>query len=554
MVEKIERVLVLWIPDWPIHAHRSEHLADEPDATSRPLALIAQHRVVACSAEARQMGVLLGIREQEARSRCPELEIHPHDPESDARGFAPVLTAIEETVPGVEPLRPGLCAMRARGPARYYGSEEAAAEALLARVAELGFSDARAGVAAGRFAAEQATRAQRTDPGVHAPAPGVRIVHSEHTSAFLAPLPVARAAPPEFAEVLQRLGIRTLGALAALPEDAVRERFGSPGVNAWRRARGWGPAHAAEVRPRTPEVELAVATAFEPPLDGADQLAFACSALAESFVRGVLAHGLVCTEVRVELTDDLGIRHERSWAHPTRFTPVDVINRVRWQAGAVPRDVERGGSGIAEVRLTPVRTAHAAQHEPGLWNSAPDARVHHHLSRVQSLVGHEGVGTGELVGGRLVADRQRLVPWGTQAESRRTPRSRALLRDGPWPGRITGALPNTVFTRRLLAELRDRHGALVTPSDGDLLAHDPATLTIDRRLLPAAVAAWSAPWPLHERWWRGEQASYRLQVLLADGDAWLLRFETAETGDAAAEAAAAGADSPGRWIAEAHYA
>ena len=52
-------------------------------------------------------------------------------------------------------------------------------------------------------------------------------------------------------------------------------------------------------------MELSVQTDFEPPVDGADRLAFACSALAEQFGEGLTDEGLVCTEVRIELPDDL---------------------------------------------------------------------------------------------------------------------------------------------------------------------------------------------------------------------------------------------------------
>ncbi len=560
MSGEAERVMVLWVPDWPVQAYLREHdseLGGEagieasavPDAGAEtvpdpvphaPLALIAQHRVVACSPDARAQGVRLGLREREARMRCPELAVHPHDPEVDTRHYAPVLAAIEQTIPGVEPLRPGLCAMRARGPARYYGGEEAAAQTLIARSRELGFPNARVGVASGRFAAEQAARATADDPGVAVPSPGVRIVPSEATTAFLGPLPISRAVSTDFADTLTGLGIRTLGALSALPEDAVRQRFGAPGLAAHRRARGLGPAHAAEVRPRAPEQELTVGFAFEPPLDGADQLAFASSTHAEALIRGLIEHGLVCTELQVELTDDIGVRHERLWAHPTRFTETDVVNRVRWQAATLPRDPERGGSGIAAVRLTPARTAHAAAHEPGLWNTAPDERVHHHLSRLQSMVGHEGVGTGELLGGRFSSHRQRLVAWGTRADGRTSAQVRVRQRDGPWPGHLSGALPNTVFSEPIDAALLDPGGGIVRPDSDDLLNAEPTRLSVEGMLRAVAVHAWSSPWPVRERWWTGGTDSYRLQVLLEDGDAWLLRYETGT--------------STGKWIAEARYA
>jgi protein ImuB len=59
---------------------------------------------------------------------------------------------------------------------------------------------------------------------------------------FLAPLPVSllRTRPELQAlpEVLERLGIRTLGELAALPSRAVAERFGHPGLLALDLSRG----------------------------------------------------------------------------------------------------------------------------------------------------------------------------------------------------------------------------------------------------------------------------------------------------------------------------
>ena len=52
---------------------------------------------------------------------------------------------------------------------------------------------------------------------------------------------------------LQRLGIRTLGELAALPAEAVADRFGEPGLKALRLARGADEP----LRPRQPHEELA---------------------------------------------------------------------------------------------------------------------------------------------------------------------------------------------------------------------------------------------------------------------------------------------------------
>lgn len=484
------------------------------------------------------------------------LSEHTHkspDPDNDiahserTREWAGVIRAVEQVMPGVEPLRLGCCALRARGPARYYGDETAAATALLACASELGFAHARVGVANGRFAAEQAALDPHEPLSVHVPSPGVRLVFTADTTRFLAPLPVSRASGDEQSDVLVSLGIRTLGALAALPETAVRERFGPAGIAAQRRAQGLGAAHTSEVTPLEPTAELSVILPFEPPLDTAEQLAFACSAPAAQFVQQLVSLGQVCTELRVEFTDDIGVRHERVWAHPSHFTASDIVNRVRWQASSLPQQSERGGAGIAETALTPVRTARAAEHEPGLWNSAPDERIHHHLSRVQSVLGHTGVVTGELAGGRTSNDRQRFIPWGTTAQVSRA--TRTTRRDGPWPGHLAGAPPNEVFAIPIPATLFDPTGTPILLDALDLnspfephpresahtaseaLSGTPARLAVDGHQLHSAVRAWSAPWPLRERWWHrvtpsGASAmSYRLQVLLDDGDAWLLRYQ-----------------------------
>ncbi|MEV8337469.1 DNA polymerase Y family protein [Leucobacter sp. NPDC077196] len=517
-----ERTLVFWVPDWPVHALLRDDGADglSPDA---PLALIANRVVIACSAAARREGVRTGLREREAQTRCPELAVYPHHPETDERRFAPIAAALEQLVPGVEVVRPGLCAMRARGPSRYYGGEVPAGAAVLRLADELGLPDTRVGIADGRFTAEQVARSASTDPGISAPAEGLRIVEPGASPAFLSPLPVARAMDARLAETLQGLGIRTLGAFAALPEDAVRQRFGPQGLAAHRRASASGAGHGAEVRPRQPVRELSVELSFDTPIDAADHLAFACSALAERFIGGLTEDRLVCTALRVELTDDVGAQHEREWAHPRHFTAADTVGRIRWQAAATAQQTERGGAGVTRVRITPVQTDHVAAHEPGLWSTEPDERVHHHLSRAQSRLGHTGVGTVALAGGRLLSDRQRFVPWSTTRVERAHARASA---SGPWPGALTGPAPSSVFPEVIPAALLDTSGAPVNIDADDLLSADPARLRVAATEFDAPVAAWSPPWAVRERWWEGAPARFRVQVQLADGDAWLLIFST----------------------------
>ena len=444
------------------------------------------------------------------------------------RRWVETLGAVQQIVPGAVPLRTGVCAMRARGPARYYGGEEQAARALIDRLSPLGMRSA-IGVACGVFAAELASRIA-AESASHEGEAAMRIVDAAETARFLDPLPIGLAVEEELAEVLIGLGVRTLGAFAALPEHSVLQRFGRSAMPAHRRASGLGEAHGgSELAASAPVRDLSARLEFETPLEGVDQLAFACGTTAEGFTEALREQGLVCTELRIELHDDLGARHERLWSHPANFTASDVVNRIRWQASDLPRAPERGGAGISAVSLFPQRTAKAADHEAGLWSDAPDERVHHQLTRVQSLVGHDGVGIALLAGGRVSTDRQLLLPWGEPRpalDQAPTPGRRGWRqRDGPWPGRLPGALPNTVFSSPPQVRLLNAAGESIRIDADELLGSEPRRFGFRHSDL-RTVREWSAPWPLRERWWAEGSVSYRLQLLLDGGEAWLLRYES----------------------------
>lgn len=489
------RCLVLWFPEWPVTAWR---LAT--DAWDVPAAVIAANEVISCSAEARAEGVRLGQRRREAQSRCPQLRVIASDPARDEHEFAPLLTLVEQAAPGVQVIRPGLVALRARGPARYYGGEAPAAAALLAGIDELGVADGRAGVADGVFTAEQAAR--EADP--------IRVIPGGESAAFLAPLPIGRLGDQELTSLLPRLGVRRLGDFATMDAGQVRDRFGDRGVRLHALAAG---ADSRPVQPRTPPPELARQVEFEPPLELAEQVAFSSRTTAEEFIAGLAAVNLVCTELRVMVFTEQGERSERVWLHPSCFDAAAVIDRVRWQLQASATDVI--GSAVVRVRLEPVAVDAIAHHTPGLFGQGSDEKVHHALSRVQSMLGPEGVVTPAIGGGRWLGERQVLVAW-----SDRPALPQPLGR--PWPGSLPDPLPATVFPDRRKVDVLDADGVRVRVDDRLLLTGEPAQLVVGAARL--RTAGWAGPWPVAERGWDAERAraGCRFQVADDTGGAWLL--------------------------------
>jgi len=503
------RMHVLWFPDWPLRAV----LGAAPPHP--PTALVHANTVVACTASARAHGVRVGQRRRLAQGRLPALRMLPHDPARDERAFLPVLRLIEQHAPGVLLLRPGLAALRSRGISRYHGGEAEAAEALLRMLTEEGFPEVRIGVADGAFTAELAARAAASDP--HR---ACTVVPPGESQRFLAPLPVQVQGDAELSALLTRLGVSTLGGFAALDATAVRDRFGERGARLHALARG---ADSRPLAPRPPDPELVRDVEFDAPLGQTDQIAFAVRQTADAVMLALADASLVCTEVRIDLTDDDGGVSSRSWLHPTCFEAGDLVDRVRWQleslVEALPagdEDAAHAFRGIIAVRIAPVAVDDAAHHQPGLFGSGTDERLHHAVSRVQTLLGHRGVVTAAVSGGRMLTDRQVLTPWGERAVVERDPAR-------PWPGRLPGPLPTEVFDPPRPIRVTGAAGSEVRVDDrGELTA--PPTLIDDD-----AVIGWAGPWPVNEHRWDPDRAvaGHRLQLVDSRHRAWLV-FRTGE--------------------------
>ncbi|MFI9007318.1 DNA polymerase Y family protein [Actinosynnema sp. NPDC053489] len=513
--------LAVWCPDWPVVAASAEASL----APHLPAAVVAAGEVVACSAVARAEGVRRGMRRRAAQAQCPELAVFEHDEVRDARFFEPVAAAVEELATGIEVVRPGLVVVAAQGPVGYFKSPESAAERLVDHVAVRAGVEAQVGFADGLFASTLAAHR-----GVVVP-PG-------RARDFLAPLGVHeldqpaehRADRAALVDLLRRLGLRTLGAFAAVPERDVATRFGRAGVMAHRLAAG------LEERPRSrrrPPADLSVTRELDPPVDRVDAAAFAAKGLAEHLHAGLAGRGLACTRLGIRATTENGEELHRVWRCADPLIPQGIADRVRWQldgwltrANLAGADLTRAGltgtgptAGIRQLHLDPEEVVDATALQPGLWPGAGQdqgeaaERAARAMVHVQGLLGPDAVLTPVLGGGRGPVERVRLVPWGDE----RTP---ATNPDQPWPGRLPAPSPATVFPEPEPVALLDESGADVVVTGYAELVVRPHRIVHGGRA--RQVVAWSGPWPVDERWWDAETAlrGARLQVLgtAADGE------------------------------------
>ncbi len=553
------RRAVLWVPDWPVVAAMSEAgmRADEPAA------VLHGRGMMAVSAAARAAGVRRGMRKRLAQRACPELALLPHDEGRDSRRFEAVAAAAEEVVSGVEISRPGLLMIPADGAARFHGSEESLAEALVEAVAQHSGYECAVGAADGLLAAILAARASELVP-----------VGTSREYLASAPIDVLSLAAMErrqrervedLVSVLARLGLTTVGDFTALPAGDVLARFGAVGMWGYRIGRG------EDVRPpvlRRTEEDIAVFYEFDEPAERVEQLALVASHVAEQLDAALLDAGVRCGRVRIGATTERGGTLERVWrtdvgSRAGAFAK-HMSDRVRWQLEGWLSGLASGPEPAPLTRLELVAedVVPLGNEQAYLWGgvSGADARAHRTLERVQALLGADAVLAVREQGGRSPRDRALMLPWGQEVQPTRRI-------EHPWPGRIPDPAPATVLPVPEPLEVLDAGGAPVRV-DRRLAMSAPPTwvrLQVDPRDeraaaarrhpstgsstssdgptwgLPQPVEEWAGPWPIVERWW-SEDASRRACVQIS------LRQPDGSPG-----AALLAAFTGGTWVLEAIY-
>ncbi len=547
----VARTMVVHALDWPV-------VAAGPDR-GEPVAVVRANRVVAASAPARADGVAPGQRRREAQGRCPGLVVVDHDGDRDVRAFAEVAAAVEAFTPRLELSRPGSCALATRGPSRYFGGDAALATQVLERVeavlAQRGWSGVtRVGVADGPFAAELAAGDH------HGSVDAAWVVAPGETPAFLAPLPIAtlagglvsagvrRGGGPGggadgegLIDVLNRLGLRTLGDLAGLEAGDVVARFGLEGQLAHRLARGLDPYPPDT---RLPPPHLVVEALLDPPVERVDAAAFMAKALADDLHLQLDRRGLACTRVAVLAETEHGESNQRLWRHEGALSPAAIADRVRWQLdGWLNASVAlRPTSGIIRLALVPDEVVAATGRQLGFWGGETehDERAVRAFARVQGLLGSDAVTVPERQGGRGPAEQYRRVPVHAVDLARRQagglgPSGLAPDRP-PWPGQVPAPAPAVVPASAVACQVVDADGVTVGVGGRGSATAAPARLSVAGGPW-VEVTGWAGPWLADERWWDppAHRRRARFQVVVADGSAHLLAVEN------------------GRWWVEATY-
>jgi len=348
-----------WIP---LFALRTE-LARRPELASLPVALIAPDttrtpRVWQVAPLARRAGVKSGMTVSQAIGLCPALKLCEPDPVHYDEQFSRLVAALVTVSPVVEPVELGRAYVGTDGLEGLYGGPEEIVAQIQLRIADCGLwigktrvesairnpqSEIRVGWGRGKFVSWVA--ATRARPG-HAV-----IVPSGEEGKFLASRPLAvLPLDPDTHRRLLQLGVKTLGALVALPEEAVVSQFGRAGRRLWRLAAG---LVSEPVVGRVAPEPIVAALTFFTPVGERDLLAHALDKLVDRALGDPRRSGWRVQVVRVRAE----LEHGASWlVTATLKDPSATRERI---AAPLKTQLERSPPAGAVERLVVEFTAFA---------------------------------------------------------------------------------------------------------------------------------------------------------------------------------------------------
>src|SRR5213075_138791 len=220
----------VWIPLFPLRCEEARH----EGLCALPAALLAPdttRKLWQVSPLARHVGVQPGMTVSQAIGLCPSLRLLEPDPVHYDEQFAALLAALGEVSPVVEQSELGLAYVGVDGLEGIFGSPRKIIEAVHQAVRPSDRQTVRLGWGVGKFTAWVAASRAKPSEAI--------VVNAGDERTFLASQPIAvLPLDPVTHRRLRQLGIRTLSALAALPQAAITAQFGDTGKRLWQLAAG----------------------------------------------------------------------------------------------------------------------------------------------------------------------------------------------------------------------------------------------------------------------------------------------------------------------------
>ena len=292
----------IFVPDFPAEAI----LRAEPELRSQAVAVLEGkpplQKVFAVNEKARRAGVEPGMTKIQVEP-CTELVLRPRSSLKETAAHAAMLDCAQSFSPRIEDTAPDTVILDLSGLESLFGLLPKIARDIARRTSDLGL-EANVATASNpdtaRFAAHGFSGVTVVPEGKEAERLGnlpLEVLFPELTS----PNPSKEAV--HFHETFDLWGIRNLRALCALPDVALSERLGPPGVRLQQLARG---VISRTLVPNEPRQVFEEAMELEHPLVLLEPLAFLLAHMLDQLCARLAARALAAQELCLQLNLDNG--------------------------------------------------------------------------------------------------------------------------------------------------------------------------------------------------------------------------------------------------------
>jgi protein ImuB len=303
---------------------------------------------------------------------------------------------------------------------------------------------------------------------------------------FLSPLPLALVEPPpDLAAILDGWGIRTLGALTALPKPEVGLRLGQAGIDLWERAAG---EVDRPIEPCAPEATFSADMDLEHEVETLEPLLFILRRFVDRLALQLAQANLVAAELALELLLVDETTYQRGFRLPEPAGSPDLLFRAL-QTHLESLHTESSIRGV-RLAITPTRPL-VRQHglfDTGLRDPHGFAET---LARVEAVVGRDRVGTPAL---------------------EPTHRSDAFFLEKPVD--VVGPLPPLPILPQLGLPLR----RFRPPVEAQVATGPHGPVSVRCCIVHGEVARQRGPWRTSGEWWKpGRWAAEEWDIELTCG-------------------------------------
>ncbi len=350
--------------------------------------------VSTASYEARRFGVHSAMPLRTAGVLCPTGIFLPVDGAKYQAASREVMAVLRRFTPLVEPISIDEAFLDVTGSQRMFGDGESIGRQVKDGVRGAVDLTISVGVATTKLVAKIASDLRKPD--------GLVVVPPGTEAEFLAPLEISRlwGVGAKSAAVLREDGVRTIGDLAALPDDLLVRRFGKMGAALGERARG---RDADPVSGRDPAKSIGHEHTFDVDTSDRDQIERTLLAMSEGVAGRLRDSGVRATTITVKIRDTTfrTITRQRTLKEPTDLT--DPIFRT---ALDLARPEVRG----LRIRLLGVTASGLGEREQLALFDVDDPRrrkVVEAADAVRHRYGERAITRARLVGSRLPAPFER---------------------------------------------------------------------------------------------------------------------------------------------------